>query len=172
MAAHIHRHDLGVTFPVRPISVLRFWISEGSTQAESWFEGWTSHVRRGFPGKFESTNLSRDDLSSIVGRLGVVVPSGQTVFVTWYVTKQCQRLCIYIYIYIYDCICIIYIYIYVYIYLYISIYIYIHIVRQAPILRRGSLCMRTSRGRKYMHTRIYVYDSLSLYIHAYIYIYI
>ena len=35
---------------VQPISVLRFWISEGLTQAESLFQGWNSHVRRGFPG--------------------------------------------------------------------------------------------------------------------------
>ena len=31
--------------------------------------GWNSHVRtgRGFPGKFESTNLGRDDLSRVAG---------------------------------------------------------------------------------------------------------
>ena len=32
------------------------------------FNRWNSHVHRGFPGKFESTNLSRDDLSGEIGR--------------------------------------------------------------------------------------------------------
>ena len=49
--------------PLRPISVLKFWMSEGLTQAESSFKGWNSHVHREFPRKFESRNLSRDNLS-------------------------------------------------------------------------------------------------------------
>ena len=32
------------------------------------FEGWNSHVHRGFPGKFEPSNLSRDNVSSEIGR--------------------------------------------------------------------------------------------------------
>ena len=30
--------------PIRPISVLRFWVSEGLIQAESYYKGWNSHV--------------------------------------------------------------------------------------------------------------------------------
>ena len=41
----------------------RIWISEGLTQAERDFKGWNSHAHRGFPGKFEFTNLRRDTLS-------------------------------------------------------------------------------------------------------------
>ena len=53
----------------RPISVLRFWNSEGLTQAESYFKGWNSHVQRKFPGNVESTNLSRDNLRREIGRI-------------------------------------------------------------------------------------------------------
>ena len=68
--------------------------------------GRTSHVRRESPGKFESTNLSRDNLSRETGR---------------------DRTYIYIYIYIYrererdihTCVSISIIYIYIYIYMYI-----------------------------------------------------
>ena len=31
-------------------------------------KGWNSHVHRGFPGKFESSNLSRDNVSGEIGR--------------------------------------------------------------------------------------------------------
>ena len=56
---------------VRPISVIRFWISEGLTQAESLnLKGWNSHAHRELPGNPESTNLSRDNLSREIGRTG------------------------------------------------------------------------------------------------------
>ena len=60
---------------VRPVSVLRFRISEGLTQVKHnlKFKGWNSHVYKGFPGKFESTNLSRDNLSTEMGRSAQVV---------------------------------------------------------------------------------------------------
>ena len=53
---------------VWPVSVLRFWISEGLTQAESEFTGWNSHVHREFPGCVESTDLSGDNLSREIER--------------------------------------------------------------------------------------------------------
>ena len=56
--------------PLRPISVLRFWTSEGLTQHNLKIKGWNSHVHRGFPRKFESTHLSRDNLSREIGRSG------------------------------------------------------------------------------------------------------
>ena len=31
-------------------------------------DGWNSHVHRGFPGKFESSNVSRDNISREIGR--------------------------------------------------------------------------------------------------------
>ena len=31
-------------------------------------KGWNSHVHRGFPGKFESSNVSRDNVSREIGR--------------------------------------------------------------------------------------------------------
>ena len=34
-------------------------------------EGWSSHIHRTFPAEFESTNLSRDNLSRGIGRQGV-----------------------------------------------------------------------------------------------------
>ena len=56
---------------LRPISALRFWISEGLTQAESLIlRGWNSHVHRGFSRSFESTNLGRNNLSREVGCRG------------------------------------------------------------------------------------------------------
>ena len=33
------------------------------------FKGWNSHVHGEFPGKFESSNLSRDNLSREIGRM-------------------------------------------------------------------------------------------------------
>ena len=54
---------------IRPVSVLRFWTSEGLTRAEHKIElRWNSHVQREFPRSFESTNLSRDNLSREIGR--------------------------------------------------------------------------------------------------------
>ena len=49
---------------LRPISVLRFWISEQNLN----IKGWNSHVHRGFPGKFETSNLSRDNVSREIVR--------------------------------------------------------------------------------------------------------
>ena len=58
---------------LRPISVLRFWISEGLTQALFYSKGWNSQVHRGFPAKFESSNLSRDNLSREIGPTGWIL---------------------------------------------------------------------------------------------------
>ena len=96
------------------------------------FKGWNPQVQRGFPGKFESTNPSGDNLSREIGR---TARCGATrCDQHWHVTRQSSRIsdrrCIYIYIYVY-----IYIYIrerdvyaytcvYIYIYTYIHIYIY------------------------------------------------
>ena len=52
---------------LRPISALRLWISEGLTRAQSYCKGWNSQAHREFPGKFESRNLSRDNLSREIG---------------------------------------------------------------------------------------------------------
>ena len=54
---------------------------------------WNSQAHREFPRYFESANLSRDNLSSEIGRR----------------LKQCMYVCMYIYIYIY-----VYVYVYVY----------------------------------------------------------
>ena len=51
---------------VRPIYL--FWISEGLTQAQSYFKGWNSQVHREFPKDFESRNLRKDNLSREIGR--------------------------------------------------------------------------------------------------------
>ena len=53
---------------LRPISELRFWISEGSTQAKSSFKGWNSQIHRELPGNSESSNLGRDNLCREIGR--------------------------------------------------------------------------------------------------------
>ena len=51
---------------LRPISILRFWISEGFTQAQSInFKGWNSQVHRESPGKSEPTSPSRDNSREI-----------------------------------------------------------------------------------------------------------
>ena len=36
---HIHIHTHTYMYSVQPISILRFWISEGLTQAESYLKG-------------------------------------------------------------------------------------------------------------------------------------
>ena len=48
---------------VPPISKLRFWTSEGLTQQKLNLEGWKFQAHRGLPGKLESKNISRDNLS-------------------------------------------------------------------------------------------------------------
>ena len=54
---------------IRPISVLRFWISEDLTQAESQFQGVEFSCPWGIPRKFWVNEcLSRDDLSRETGR--------------------------------------------------------------------------------------------------------
>ena len=59
----------GSSEEVRPVSVLRFWIFQRVRLEQNLnFEGWSSHVHGEFPGKFESTNLSRDNLSREIGR--------------------------------------------------------------------------------------------------------
>ena len=36
-------------------------------------KGWDSHVHRGFPGRFESSNISRDNVSREIGRTIVII---------------------------------------------------------------------------------------------------
>ena len=108
---------------VRPISALRFWASEGSTQHNLKSKGWNSQVHREFTIYVESTNLSRDEDLTLC-------------FDTWRrASTACERkrlfdedlgritlghVCIHpVYMRIY-----IYIYIYLYIYIYIGIYMH------------------------------------------------
>ena len=51
----------------RLISLLTLWISEGLTQNKIYAKGWNSKTHRGFPGKFESSNLIRDNVSRGLG---------------------------------------------------------------------------------------------------------
>ena len=51
-------------------TLLRIWISEGLTQAESELQGWSSQALRELPGMSESSHLSRDKLSREIGRTG------------------------------------------------------------------------------------------------------
>ena len=50
---------------LRPICVLRLWISEGNILI---VKAWNSQAHREFHGKFESSNLSNDHLSREIGR--------------------------------------------------------------------------------------------------------
>ena len=102
---------------LRPISVLRFWISEGLTQAES--ENWGAEFSCpwGTSHNSESANLSRDNLSREIGRTSdsgrtceasrddpkdepVAGPSGRPIWICLPPRASCP-LYIYIYIYIY-----------------------------------------------------------------------
>ena len=56
------------SFRLRPISVLRFWISGVWLKQNLHVKGWNSQVHREFPGSFESTKLSRDNRSREIGR--------------------------------------------------------------------------------------------------------
>ena len=49
-------------------SLLRFWISKSLTHAYLKFKGWDSQARKEVPGKFETRNLSRENLSREIGR--------------------------------------------------------------------------------------------------------
>ena len=53
---------------VRPISLLTLWIFEGWKHNLN-SKGWYSQARMGFPGKFESSNVSRDNRSREIGRI-------------------------------------------------------------------------------------------------------
>ena len=57
-----------LTTSLRPISLLTLWISEGSTQDLN-SKGWNSQAHGGFPGKFESSNVSRDNVRREIGRI-------------------------------------------------------------------------------------------------------
>ena len=96
----------------RPISVLRFWISEVLTQAESLFS-WVElpGPQRKSPGKFESTNLGREILSRgnfpesssqqiLAGRF-LAGDRAQHRGVLLYIQYVYIHVCIYTYIYIY-----------------------------------------------------------------------
>ena len=58
-----------VVIVVEVVSVLRLWISEGLTRAESQIR-WVEFLDpQGTPRKFESSNLGRDNLSREIGRI-------------------------------------------------------------------------------------------------------
>ena len=95
--------------------------------------GWNSQAHGEFLGWFESSNLSRDNLSWEIGRI-----SGLNILyhiIPYYIMLYCYvYLCVYVYIYMYICIHIyIYIYrerercVYVYVLCYVCMYIYIYI---------------------------------------------
>ena len=68
---------------IRPISLLTLWISQGLTQARLDFKGWNSQAHRGFPGKFESSNVSRLNVSRRIGRKGVPRKDAYKTRETW-----------------------------------------------------------------------------------------
>ena len=53
---------------VRPISLLDSGFQRVCLERNLHLKGWNSHVHRGFPGKFESSNVSRDNVSRETGR--------------------------------------------------------------------------------------------------------
>ena len=53
-------------------------------------QGWNAEAQRDFPGSFESVNLGRDNLSNLVGRLGVAAQ--QTGFGQYDWMFECQIL--------------------------------------------------------------------------------
>ena len=54
---------------LRPISVLSWWFQRLWLKHNLNSEGWNYHVHREFPGKFESSNLSRDNFSREIVRM-------------------------------------------------------------------------------------------------------
>ena len=64
--------DNTILITIRTVRLLRVWISEGLTQANSYFEGvgipMSVEFDRGSPGKFDSRTLNRKILSSWTGR--------------------------------------------------------------------------------------------------------
>ena len=126
-------------------------------------KGWNFQAHRGFSGKFESSNVSGDNVSREIGR-------SVTGWTDWSNTPnnasrqpRLTSICMHIYIYIYTYLSIylsmslslsIYIYIYVYICTYMCVCIYIYIY----------VCM-------YMYVCIYIYIYMYMYMYIYIYIY-
>ena len=92
---------------------------------------WNSHVHRAFPGRFESSNVSRDDVSGEIGRT-LVMLVGMMLVGDWaYLSGEIVmlvgmmlvgRMLVGRYTYSYVCI-----YIYMYISIYVCVYIYIYI---------------------------------------------
>ena len=100
-------------------------------------KGWNSHAHRGLPGKFESSNLSRDDMSREIGR------------------TTCIIVCIYIYIYMHT-------YIYIYTHTHTHIHTHTHTHTHTPgthLLRLillvpcnlGTKCPRSFQAVVYMY---------------------
>ena len=75
---HTHTHTHAPARPnndhmiIRPVRLLRVWVSEDLTQANSLFYGveilMSVEFYRGSPGKFDSRTLSRETLSRWTGR--------------------------------------------------------------------------------------------------------
>ena len=55
---------------LRPISLLTLDFRGVDSSIILNLKGWNSHVHGGFTGKFESSNVSRDNLSREIGRTG------------------------------------------------------------------------------------------------------
>ena len=53
---------------VRQISLLTLWISEGLLEHSLHLRGWNSQAHGKFPGKFDSSNISKDNVSRGIGR--------------------------------------------------------------------------------------------------------
>ena len=67
------------------------------------FEGWSYQAQRETPGKFESSNLSMENLSREIGRLMYKASCAKNIYLSIYLSIYLPLslyICIYIYIYI------------------------------------------------------------------------
>ena len=135
----------------------------------SGLQGWNSHVHREFPRRFESTNLSRDNLYTYLSILilfylfyiylilaairlycnrdGCWAFGGASEEAARFDCTNGYHTYIYIYIYIYVCIYVcVYIYIYIHIYIYIYKHTYIHIRCLAVGGVMGKSCLFTTQN--------------------------
>ena len=132
---------------------------------------WNSQAHRDFPGRFESSNLSRGNVSREIG-LTLLHCCADTRAALRALSAVCK---------------IIYIYIYIHTYIYISIYIYIYqlfclpyscgalrALSGPPSAGPGRTCRRRSarEGLFFFFRRLFRVFLLFLYVYIYIYIYI
>ena len=64
---HMNETENPVWDGVRPISVLDSGLQKVWPERNRNFQGWNSQAHRGFPGKFESSHLSRDNVRREIG---------------------------------------------------------------------------------------------------------